>query len=36
VRTDKNPEDVDTLETVQRLVEANQSPDPDQDDARSS
>ncbi|MBA3355897.1 MAG: ATP-dependent DNA ligase [Pyrinomonadaceae bacterium] len=36
VRTDKNPQDVDTLETVQRLVEANQSPDPAPEDARSS
>lgn len=26
LRTDKTPEDIDTLETVQRLVDANQSP----------
>ena len=36
VRTDKNPEDVDTLETVQRLVEANHSPDPAPEESRSS
>ncbi|HYN24317.1 MAG TPA: ATP-dependent DNA ligase [Pyrinomonadaceae bacterium] len=28
VRTDKNPEDVDTLETVRRLVDSNNTPSP--------